>query len=93
MMYNFTYDESVYVNGNLVSRARKYAAADNLEYYYRFKELWQELETDTEDDHYYLLEAGDLENDGKVCLVLAYTLVTDTETIKYVRGVACQMED
>ena len=90
--FNFKYVETTWIDGREISNTEKTWEAGNLEDFYKFKGIWEQLEAF--DEHYQLTEVGSLIEDGVVSMVLEYTLETDyQETIKYVRGISYKLAE
>lgn len=90
--FNFKYVETTWIDGREISNTEKTWEAGNLEDFYKFKGIWEQLEAF--DEHYQLTEVGSLIEDGVVSMVLEYTLETDyQETIKYIRGISYQIAE
>ena len=90
--FSFKYVETTWIDGREISNTEKTWEAGNLEDFYKFKGIWEQLEAF--DEHYQLTEVGSLIEDGVVSMVLEYTLETDyQETIKYIRGISYQIAE
>lgn len=85
--YTFKYVETTWIDGREISNTEKTWEAGNLEDFYKFKGIWEQMEAF--DEHYKLTDVGTLMEDGVVSMLLDYTLETDhQETIKYIRGIS-----
>lgn len=90
--FSFKYVETTWIDGREISNTEKTWEAGNLEDFYKFKGIWEQLEAF--DEHYQLTEVGSLIEDGNVSMVLDYTLETDyQETIKYIRGISYEVAE
>lgn len=90
--FSFKYVETTWIDGREISNTEKTWEAGNLEDFYKFKGIWEQLEAF--DEHYQLTEVGSLIEDGVVSMVLEYTLETDyQETIKYIRGISYKLAE
>lgn len=90
--YEFKYAETTYIDGNEISGTEKTWTADNLNDYYRFRDIWQELEAF--DEGYRLSEIGCLADGEPVCMGLEYKMTTDYgETINFIRGISYKIAE
>ncbi len=91
-LYSFKYVETTWIDGREISNTEKTWESGNLEDFYKFKGIWEQMEAF--DEHYKLTEVGTLMEDGNVAMVLEYTLETDhQETVKYIRGISYQIAE
>ena len=92
--YEFKYAETTWIDGNEITDTEKTWTADNLNDYNKFRDIWEELESMDNQEHYKIIESGTLAEDGAVVMLLEYTLHTDQrETIKWYRGISYKIAE
>ena len=92
--YEFKYVETTWIDGNEITDTEKTWTADNLNDYDKFRDIWEELESMDNQEHYKIIESGTLAEDGAVVMLLEYTLHTDQrETIKWYRGISYKIAE